>query len=189
LKKAFYITIILALVFAFSLGCEETEPERVEENDVEETMEEEGDEEAMEEEQKEEKADETFAVGETVEMGNLEFTLQGARWEEGDEFMGPDEGERWLVLDCNLENKGEESEHLSSMMMFTLYDEENYSCDMEIAADTRGSLDGELGSGRSMSGEIAFNVDADHSKWELVFEPNAFGFGQAIFEIHEDDVE
>ena len=184
--RLFLFSILTALLVFGMVGCappEETEPEAVEEAPVEEEIAEE------EETPEEEKADEIFEVGDTVAMGDLEFTLKGARWEHGDEFTGPDEGERWLVVDCDIENKGEESEHLSSMGMFSLYDEENYKCDEAIMADTRGNIGGELGAGRSMSGELAFTVLEEHSKWELIFEPNAFGFGQAIFEIEEGDVE
>lgn len=130
-----------------------------------------------------------FAVGDTVAMGDLEHVLHGARWSEGDEFFGPEEGERWLVLDVELTNTGDSSEAISSMIMWTFVDAENRSRDLEITGDEQGSLDGELGAGRSMRGEIAYSLPADDSgPWELVFEPQLLGFGQAIYTISEDDV-
>jgi len=48
--------------------------------------------------------------------------------------------------------------------MFTLYDEDNYSKDMEFFANTKGSLDGELGAGRKMAGEVAFNVEEENAE-------------------------
>ena len=121
-------------------------------------------------------------------MGDLEFTIKGARWDQGDQFMKPDKGEKWLVLDCEIENKSNESAHLSSLLMFTLYDEDNYSKDMEFFANTKGSLDGELGAGRKMAGEVAFNVEEGQTRWEFIFAPNVFGFGQAIYVITEAEV-
>lgn len=130
-----------------------------------------------------------FAVGDTVAMGDLEHVLHGARWSEGDEFFGPEEGERWIVLDVELTNTGDSSEAISSMIMWTFVDSENRSRDLEITGDEQGSLDGELGAGRSMRGEIAYSLPADDSgPWELVFEPQLLGFGQAIYTISEDDV-
>jgi hypothetical protein len=132
---------------------------------------------------------EIFELGDTVAMGDLEHTLHGARWSEGDEWYGPDEGERWLVVDIELTNTGGGSESISSLLMWTLVDADNRSLDVTFTGDERGSLDGELGSGRSMRGEAAFSVADSEDQWELVFEPNLFGFGQAIYVIDDDDVD
>lgn len=72
--------------------------------------------------------------------------------------------------------------------MFTLYDAEGYSKDIAMADNLKGSLDGELGAGRKMAGEVAFTVDEDESAWEFVFEPQVFGFGQAIYDISASDI-
>jgi len=171
------LSVLVLIVFVvLAIGStEDEEPEAVEE--VEEA------------EEEPEVADQAFSVGETVKMGDLSFTLNSARWDTGDEFIQPDPGEKWLVLDCTIENLGDDSTALSSLMMFSLYDEEHYSRDLNIFADAKGSLDGELGAGRTMRGEIAFDVEEGQSKWEFIFEPNIFGFGQAIYEITEDQVE
>lgn len=165
------VLVVFALLAFGSTGDEE--PEAVEEAP----------------EEVEEKADDAFSVGETVRMGDLSFTLNSARWDTGDEFIQPEPGEKWLVLDCTIDNLGDDSTALSSMLMFSLYDEEHYSRDLNIFADAKGSLDGELGAGRTMRGEIAFAVEEGQSKWEFIFEPNVFGFGQAIYEITEEQVE
>ena len=56
-----------------------------------------------------------YGIGDTVAMGDLEHTLHGARWSTGDDFFGPGDGERWLVLDIELTNTGESSEAVSSL--------------------------------------------------------------------------
>lgn len=130
-----------------------------------------------------------YGIGDTVAMGDLEHTLHGARWSTGDDFFGPEDGERWLVLDIELTNTGESSEAVSSLMMWTLVDADNRSVDITFTGDERGSLDGELAAGRSMRGETAFGLPDDGSdSWELVFEPQLFGFGQAIYVISDGDV-
>jgi len=135
-----------------------------------------------------EPAHETYFMGDTVKMGDLIFTLNSARWDKGSEFMKPDPGEKWLVFDCTIENASASATTISSFLMFVLYDEENYSSDLTLFADTKGSLDGELGPGRKMRGEIAFDVEEAHSQWEFIFQPNVFGFGQAIFLINANEV-
>jgi len=188
-----YITlfVVFTLIFGFVLACgEDVKPEKVEELTeeeviIEEPITEEEIEEAMEETPK----IEIFEIGDTIKMGDLIFTVNSARWDEGDEFSKPEEGEKWLVLDCTIENQSNESTTVSSMLMFKLYDEDGYSMNQEIFVDTKGSLDGELGPGRKMSGEIAFSVEEGQSYWEFIFEPEVFGFGQAIFAINENEVQ
>ncbi|ACB84400.1 DUF4352 domain-containing protein [Natranaerobius thermophilus] len=197
LIKRHVITILVVCLFlVLAIGsADEEEPEAVDNGEAEVKEEDEQDEakdegeKDIEEDEEPEQADEVFNIGDTVKMGELEFTVNSARWDTGDEFMGPDEGERWLVIDCTIENLSDESTSISSMMMFDLIDEEHYSNDLSMGADTEGQLDGELGGGRTMRGEIAYSVSEDHSEWEFIFEPELFGFGQAIYAISEDEVQ
>lgn len=122
-------------------------------------------------------------VGDTVTMGDLEHTVHGVRYSSGDEIMSPESGTQWLVLDVEVTNNSSDSQAISSVMMWTLNDPENRSVDIAMTGDERGSLDGELGPGRSMRGELAYTVSSDHKQWELIFSPEVLGFGQAIYEI------
>ncbi|OWZ83208.1 DUF4352 domain-containing protein [Natranaerobius trueperi] len=173
------LVICLFLVLAIGSGEEET-PEAVDEKETET--------EEINTDEKEQK-EEVFTIGDTVEMGELQFTVNSARFDTGDEYFSPDEGERWLVINCTIENLSSESTSISSMMMFDLVDEEHYSNDLSLGADTDGQLDGELGANRTMRGEIAFSVSKEHSEWEFIFEPQLFGFGQAIYEIKEEELD
>lgn len=174
MKRLYWLLALMVILALAITGCGETvTPEKVDQ-DV-------GDEEG-------ESASEIYAVGDTVKMGDLQFTLKGVRYEKGSEYWEPDAGTKWLVFDCVLENKSDESEAISSMIMFALYDADSYSKEIAFADNLKGSLDGELGAGRKMAGEIAFTVDKDESAWEFVFEPQVFGFGQAIFDIAESDI-
>lgn len=58
-----------------------------------------------------------------------------------------------------------------------------------LTTHEQGNLDGELGAGRSMRGEIAYEVDEGQTDWELIFEPNLFDFGQGIYELSADELE
>ena len=179
---SFVSVMILLFFILMALGSNEsTEPQKVERPETEEMA-------APTQAQEPAAKQQLFNLGDTVSMGNLEVTLNSARWDSGSQFMQPDEGERWLVLDVTIENKADEAAAISSLLMFSLYDEDDYSCDMEIFADTKGSLDGEIGAGRRMRGEIAFSVEENHNQWKFIFEPNIFGFGQAIYLINAEDV-
>jgi hypothetical protein len=130
---------------------------------------------------------EGFTVGDTVRMGDLVMTLHTVRWDEGSEFMSPDEGTRWLVADIEIENEADSATSISSLLMFDLVDQDNRKRDIAFMADTEGSLDGELGAGRSLRGDLAWEVRDEQAQWELVFTPQLFGFGQAIFDISHED--
>ncbi len=161
-----------------------------EDDDVADDAAEEDDDAAVEESDDAEMEEaEGFVVGDTVRMGELVMRLHSVRWDTGDEFFGPDEGTRWLVADIEIENEADSPTSISSIMMFDLVDEDNRTRDIELMADTEGSLDGELGAGRSMRGDIAWEVRDDQTEWELIFTPQLFGFGQAIFDITEADFE
>ena len=75
------------------------------------------------------------------------------------------------------------------MLMLSLYDSEYYSQEMTLLADTKGNFGGELGAGRTLRGEVAYEVDASETDWELIFEPNLFGFGQAIFKLDISNIQ
>lgn len=130
----------------------------------------------------------THAIGETVTMGNLAHTLHGARFSQGDEYSAPTAGTRWLVLDIEATNNGDEPTTVSSGLMWTLNDPDNRSVGITYSGDERGSLDAELGPGRSIRGEIAYEVSADHEQWELLFSPELMEYGQAIYEIPAAEV-
>jgi len=194
MKKVLIGIFVVFLAMVLVIGCEEDlEPEVVNdgnENAEEESGEEESDEEPQDESGGDGMEEETgLKIGDRVKMGDLEFEARSARWEEGEDMMGPDDGERWLVIDVEIENIGDESTSISSMLMFSMYDDQNYSVDQSWMADTRGSLDGELGAGRTMAGEIAFEVPEDSEAFEFIFEPTVFGFGQAIYEIQAGEVD
>lgn len=124
-----------------------------------------------------------FAVGEKVRMGDLAITVNSARRSQGGEFWRPNQGNVFVIVDCTIENLASESAGISSLLMFKLADGKGYNYSPTIAEGTKGSLDGELGAGRMMRGEVAFEVPADVQGLEFIFEPNVFGFGQAIFKL------
>jgi len=130
-----------------------------------------------------EKQVEKFKVGERVEMGELVITVNNIKDSVGGEFLKPAEGNIYKIADCTIENLSDKSESLSSMLMFKMADSEGYNYTITITEDSKTGLDGELGPGRKMRGEVAFEVPSTAAGLELIFEPNFLGFGQAIIEL------
>lgn len=127
---------------------------------------------------------ETFAVGDTVSISNYRITVNKARTSTGTEFFKPASGYVWLIVECMLENThATDPLAVSSLMMFELVDKDGRAMEGAFLADTKGKLDGELGAGRKMTGEIAWEVPVGTKGLELLFKPELFQAGQAIFKL------
>lgn len=180
-KQIFFLFLCCSLVLVLS-GCGEViTPEKV--DTPQEAVQ------PSQEEPEKVTVPETFRVGDTVKMDKLSFTLNSVRWEKGDQFISPGEGEKWIVFDGTVENLGTEAQTISSMLMFKLYDAEHFAKDVSwFTPNLEGSLNGEIGAGRKMRGEIAFVVKEDETAWEFIFQPGVFRFGQAIYVVTIDEV-
>ncbi|UCZ52638.1 DUF4352 domain-containing protein [Bacillus shivajii] len=191
MKKIMFLVLATALVACGG----EAEIERVDDTeediieDVETgTTEDEGEvEDIVEpEEEKEEEVEEDLSIGDAVMFNGVQITLDDVRIDHGtDEWDAPN-NDQYVIVHLTIENTLEESYNVSSMLQMSLFDEEHYSQDLAFMADTKGSLDGELGPGRTMRGEVAFDAD-ESNYYEFIFE-DPFTSGQAIweFEINED---
>jgi len=121
---------------------------------------------------------ETFKIGDTVRFDHLLITLNSVTSSKGDEFETP-EHDQFMLLDLTIENTGTESETVSTLLQMVLYDADNYSYDIALYTGTQGLVDGEIGAGRKVRGEVAFDVP-NSASYEFVFE-EPFTSGQAIW--------
>ena len=144
---------------------QESEPVSKSEQPVEQQEEE--PEEPEEVEEVENKGPEIYNIGDTVVAGDYAFTVNSVREDKGGDFLKPDEGNIYYIVDATVENKGDESINVSSLLMFTLIDEEGYTYDITFGPDTKGQLDGEIAPGRKLRGELAFEIPADAKGLEL----------------------
>lgn len=127
---------------------------------------------------------EVFAIGDTVSIGDFRITVNKTRQSAGSEWFKPDEGHVWLIVECTIENAhSKEPQIVSSLLMFDLVDEDGRSMNTAIGPETKGRLDGEIGVGRKMTGELAWEVPVDAKGLELIFAPGVFQKGQAIFSL------
>lgn len=126
---------------------------------------------------------EVFAVGDAVRMGDLVVTVNSVRTSGGGDFLKPEPGHVFLLVDITVENRGTQAAHVSSLAQFALYDAEGYQQDMSIFTDTRGQVDGEIPPGRKIRGEIAWEVPRGARGLELAFDASLFGSGQARWAI------
>lgn len=157
-------------------ACGEASIEPVEKNEAEgaEVDETEGTEES------EEVVDESLTVGDTVNFDGLEITLNEAYTSSGSDWETP-ENDQYVILDLTIENTTDETANVSTLLQMSMQDEASYNYDIALYTETKGSLDGEVGAGRDMRGEVAFDVDQS-GVYEFIFE-DPFASGQAIWTI------
>lgn len=139
--------------------------------------------EANEEEVAEEK---DLEIGTTVDFNGLHVTLNGAKKYDGDGEWEVSENDFFVILDISIENNTDEAANISTMLQMDLVDPSGYAQDMDFMAETRGSLDGEVGAGRTMAGEISFDVE-ESDFFEFIFQ-DPFKSGQSIWKVEASDL-
>jgi len=87
-----------------------------------------------------------FKIGDKVKMGDLAITLNSAQLVLPDEWNQPtDSNNQFLFVDATIENLGNQSVVISSLMMFKLVDKDGREQNIAIHTKQKGQLDGELG--------------------------------------------
>jgi hypothetical protein len=191
--KKIFIVCLLGL-FVLLAGCGEADISKVEKDDTsatkasaepqetKETEETSGSEETTVDEPEETPpSNEIYSVGDTVTFNSVEITVNSVREDKGNEYIKPDDGNVYFIVDIMAENKGSKEENISSMLQTEVVDEEGYSYTVTFGPDVKGSFDGAVGAGRKMRGEIVFEVPAEGSL-EFIFS-DPFQSGQAIWKI------
>ncbi|ALA52199.1 DUF4352 domain-containing protein [Shouchella clausii] len=121
-----------------------------------------------------------FQIGDEVNFNDLSITVNSVDFSEGSEWEQPSK-DKYAYIDITVVNNGDEDYTLSSLMQFELVTNEGRSQDITIVSDQDGELDGTIGAGRTMAGQVVFDVsEADY--YELIFEEILLS-GQAIWEI------
>lgn len=114
------------------------------------------------------------AVGDTFEAGSgLTMTVLGLEEPAADDFLKPDEGNKFVIVRAVVENGGGEAQPVSSLLQMSLYDGAGNKYDLDILAATLAeqTLDGEVPAGGSLEGGVGFQIPADASGLIFVFNP------------------
>ncbi|HOJ49101.1 MAG TPA: DUF4352 domain-containing protein [Bacillota bacterium] len=172
MKKIFVLILILSLALSLFSACGSSQDVKPEKVDSETSQ------------QKETKTEtETYEIGDSVKAGNLIFTVNSTRTDAGGDFIKPKDGYIYYIIDVTVENTGDKSESVSSLMMFKLFDSQGYNYTITIGPETQGSVNGEISAGRKLRGELAFEIPKDATGLELQIDPTLFGSGQIIVEL------
>lgn len=176
----FGLFVFLPLILA---GCGESTVEKVDDGEEVSGEEEQKDGQSSEEKDEGTKT-EVFAVGDTVQFDDLNITLTGARVVK-DDFLEP-EYDKYVAIELEIENTSDESATISTMLNMSLMTADGYTMNQAMVSG-KGSLDGEVGPGRKLKGEIVFDVE-NSDYYEFIFE-DPFTTGQAIWKIEAGQIQ
>lgn len=118
-----------------------------------------------------------FQVGETVSLKDVKVTLIGATESAGSEYVKPDDGKEFLILEFNIENNSSKDINISSVANFEAYCDD-YSLNQDILgqqapeAEGKTQLDGQVASGKKMNGIIVYQVPTDFKSFEINVAPD-----------------
>ncbi len=121
----------------------------------------------------------TYKVGEAILIKDrnfdVQFTVDGTREHQGKKVLKPNKGNKWILVDTTIVNKGQKPETIS-VASFQLIDSANKSYEVALLAealDDVKSPTGELNPGDKRRGEVAFEVPEKAQGLKLVFKPNS----------------
>lgn len=126
---------------------------------------------------------EIFKVGETVNIQNVNLTVNSISNPDGNEFTKPEDGKKFLVVDVTIENTSTEVQNISSLLQMSVKDGTGQEYAVDFAATTivdGASPDGELAAGEKVRGQVGFQVPADAKGLVFVFDASVFGSGKIM---------
>lgn len=123
---------------------------------------------------KEDNTKKVYKVGDLIEEKNFSIKVNSAEVTDGHDFMTSDDGDKFIILDITIENKSDEEMNISSLLSFTLKDEDGRDQDYALNIEQKGQLDGTILGDEKMTGQITFEVPKE-GKLTLYFTNDLFG--------------
>src|SRR3712207_6029888 len=120
---------------------------------------------------------EDLAIGDAVEAGGVEVTLNGVRVLPTTDLDRPAQNpdNRFFAADLTFENVSEGSVSVRSLLPFVLKNEEGYSASQALHSGQKELAEGEIGPGEKASGEIVYEVPPGSRGLQLDYTPFSRG--------------
>ena len=125
----------------------------------------------------------TFSVGDRVELGGVVVTLVNVSESTGGNYMTPESGKVFVICEFNIENNSASDIAVSSLMSFEAYIDD-YSTMMDLSAtvsSNKPQLDGTVAASKKMNGIIGYSADKGWQELEIRFTPDFWSGSDIIF--------
>ncbi|GIV70077.1 DUF4352 domain-containing protein [Caldilinea sp.] len=125
----------------------------------------------------------TYKVGDVIQIGTVTLTVNGVSNPAGDQFSKPNPGNKFLVVDLTIENKGTAAITISTLLQMWLKDPSGKKYDVDLMASTASggsSPDGEIAAGEKLRGQVGFQVPDNATGLVFVFDADVWGSGKVF---------
>jgi hypothetical protein len=124
----------------------------------------------------------TFAVGDTVELGDVQLVVHGVTdpLVASNDVVVPAAGMRWVAVDAEVRNIADEPVAISSLAQFEVQDATNAAYDVTVTGENLPSIDGESPPGGGRRGTMVFEVPEAATGLRLVFTGDLLASGSAV---------
>lgn len=127
-----------------------------------------------------------YAIGETVNVDDLQIVINEVKEIPGTQYFEPEEGKRFILVDLTLDNLGSDDFIVSSLLFFALKDDtgQEYSISISgLTASEGKSPDGTIIPGDKLRGQLVYEIPIEASGLVLIFEPNLLGSSSVRFDL------
>lgn len=124
-----------------------------------------------------------FHVGDTITIGDFVLKVNKVLYPKGDQFNKPSAGNKFLVVDLTIVNKGSSSAEISTLLQMWVKDAtgRKYTEDLMATTAAKGTTpDGEISPGEKVRGQVGFQVPIKATGLEFVFDASVFGTGKVF---------
>lgn len=138
--------------------------------------------------EQEESEKETFSVGETAEMNDVQVTMLNYEEIQGSEYNKPTDGNIFVLVEFEIVNNSDKELTVSSVLSFDAYADDyslNYSLGALLEKEGENQLDGTIAAGKKMKGVIGYEVSKDWEEIEIHFTDNVWGSNKFKFLIQK----
>ena len=126
---------------------------------------------------------EVYKMGDRVKLGDKIVTAYGvAKYTEPNQFMQPEENNKYMVVDISIENAGTGAISYNTLY-FEFQDSNGYIYSRTIVSKEPYFGQGTLQPGRKARGFIVYEVPKNSSGFELIFTSSGLNNGQIIINL------
>lgn len=115
-----------------------------------------------------------YKVGDVVKVGDAwDVTLNSAKTSQGSSYVIPKAGKTFLILDMSMKNLSSKTQTISSILLFTLRDNDGTQYNITIYPDAGSQIDGTVDAGQPAKGVMVYEVPSSVKAFHLKFSSNA----------------
>ena len=124
-----------------------------------------------------------YRIGDLIEISDLAIQVIQVTYPTGNDFVKPKEDYKFASVDVQVENLGESTQEISSIVQMYLKDSTGEKYTFHLGAQSiidSGLPDDELQPGERIRGQIGFQVPENSTGLVFVFDAEVFGFGKVF---------